>query len=295
VKSRIKRIASLIRLFNILGLKRTILGIYQNRQETFSQKMFEEPKSIRDRSSFVRELANRQKNKFQNYRFLEIGPYMSPILTHEEADYFDVLDTAQLIKRSELESAAHYRVAKVDFVGHEASEQYIPNKYSLIVSSHVVEHQIDYIRHLEQIHKLLIPGGIYVALIPDLRYCFDHFQKPSTIVDLVEANLLKPTNHTLHNFLDDRLLTTHNATLDHWRGNHGDKKIDSLDSIAVSNFYAEHSGASNYIDIHAWKFTPLTFRSLNETLSRLNMIQLKLQHIAATFPGNNEFWVIFEK
>ena len=58
--------------------------------------------SIRNRISFVNELAARQKEKLPDSRFLEIGPYMSPILNKDEADYFDVLDTDALVERSKL-------------------------------------------------------------------------------------------------------------------------------------------------------------------------------------------------
>ncbi len=295
MKSRLKQILILFHLLVSLGIKRTILGIYQSQRETYSNTTFQEPMSIRNRISFVNELVARQKEKLPDSRFLEIGPYMSPILNKNEADYFDVLDTEALVERSKLEGTPHYLVANVDYVGPEVSDRYIPNKYSLIVSSHVVEHQIDLIKHLNQVHDLLLTGGLYVALIPDLRYCFDHFQNPSTVADAITAHFSASGNHTLSSYLDDRLMTSHNNPLDYWRGKNGEKKIDFLDSVAIYNYFKEHSEAREYLDVHAWKFTPITFKSLAETLFRLEMIQLKLQHIAATFPGNNEFWVIFEK
>lgn len=295
MKSKLRQILVLFRLIFILGVRRTVVGVYQCKQETYSNTTFSKPMSIRNRISFVNELAVRQKKKFTDFRFLEIGPYMSPILNKEEADYFDVLDTEALIERSKSEGTPHHLVANVDYVGPEASDKYIPYKYSLIVSSHVVEHQIDLIKHLNQVHDLLVPGGLYVALIPDLRYCFDHFQNPSTVVDAITAYFSVSSNHTLSSFLDDRLLTSHNNPLEYWRGKNGNKKIDSMDSVAIYNYVNEYSQAREYLDVHAWKFTPITFKLLIETLFRLEMTQLKLQHIAATFPGNNEFWVIFER
>jgi len=295
MKSRLKQIVILLRLLVILGIRKTILGIYQNRKETYCGSSFSKPKAVRNRTGFVNELAIRQKEKFPGTRFLEIGPYMSPILNKDEADYFDVLETDALIRRSKIEGTPHYLVVDVDFVGPEASDKYIPNKYTLIVSSHVVEHQIDFIKHLQQVHDLLVPGGLYIALIPDLRYCFDHFQSPSTIVDAISAHLLAPTNHTLNSFLDDRLLTSHNNPLDYWRGSYGEMKLDHLDLTAIYNYFNEYAAAEEYLDVHAWKFTPKTFKSISETLFRLEIVQLKLKYIAATFPGNNEFWVVFER
>jgi SAM-dependent methyltransferase len=202
--------------------------------------------SIRNRISFVNELAARQKEKLPDSRFLEIGPYMSPILNKDEADYFDVLDKDALVERSKLEGTPYWLVANVDFVGPEASDKYIPEKYSLIVSSHVVEHQIDLIKHLNQVHDLLVPGGLYVALIPDLRYCFDHFLNPSTVVDAIAAHFSVSSNHTLNSFLDDRLLTSHNNPLDYWRGKNGKMKIAAVNFAIASIYKGLQSAKENF-------------------------------------------------
>ena len=273
-----------------------ILGLVQSRNESYTKKSFKAPKSIRDRNSFVKEVSLRQSQKFPNSKFLELGPYMSPILTKPEVDYFDVLDTQSLINRSKIDFPFHhYLVVEVDFVGPEASEKYIPNKYSLIVSSHVIEHQIDLLRHLQQVSNLLVPGGLYLAMIPDLRYCFDRFQYPSTIVDVLVAHNHEQSNHSLKSYLEDRLLTTHNVTMDHWNDISGESKIERLDAKAINEYIEEYLKANDYLDVHGWKFTPTSFKSIIETLERLELINLELMHIAASFPGNNEFWVIFEK
>ena len=294
--SQLKRILRLINLVKSLGMKRLILGLVQSRNESYTKKSFKAPKSIRDRNSFVKEVSLRQSQKFPNSKFLELGPYMSPILTKPEVDYFDVLDTQSLINRSKIDFPFHhYLVVEVDFVGPEASEKYIPNKYSLIVSSHVIEHQIDLLRHLQQVSNLLVPGGLYLAMIPDLRYCFDRFQYPSTIVDVLVAHNHKQSNHSLKSYLEDRLLTTHNVTMDHWNDISGESKIERLDAKAINEYIEEYLKANDYLDVHGWKFTPTSFKSIIETLERLELINLELMHIAASFPGNNEFWVIFEK
>ena len=294
--SQLKRILRLINLVKSLGMKRLILGLVQSRNESYTKKSFKAPKSIRDRNSFVKEVSLRQSQKFPNSKFLELGPYMSPILTKPEVDYFDVLDTQSLINRSKIDFPFHqYLVVEVDFVGPEASEKYIPNKYSLIVSSHVIEHQIDLLRHLQQVSNLLVPGGLYLAMIPDLRYCFDRFQYPSTIVDVLVAHNHEQSNHSLKSYLEDRLLTTHNVTMDHWNDISGESKIERLDAKAINEYIEEYLKANDYLDVHGWKFTPTSFKSIIETLERLELINLELMHIAASFPGNNEFWVIFEK
>ena len=57
----------------------------------------------------------------------------------------------------------------------------------LQVSSHCIEHQIELVRHLKAVSRLLSPLGVYLMLVPDYCFCFDHFQTASTSIDCVLA------------------------------------------------------------------------------------------------------------
>lgn len=57
----------------------------------------------------------------------------------------------------------------------------------LQASSHCIEHQIELVRHLKAVSRLLSPLGIYLMLVPDHCFCFDHFQTASTSIDCVLA------------------------------------------------------------------------------------------------------------
>ncbi len=122
---------------------------------------------------------------------LELGPYMSPLVTEQKVDTFDVLTKEELVSRATSEGGPSYLIPDITWVGPEASNKYIRAKYDLVLSSHVVEHQIDLIAHFRNIDTLLKPDGYYAALIPDHRYCFDYFNLPSTIIDVLIAHFEK--------------------------------------------------------------------------------------------------------
>ena len=253
---------------------------------------------IFDRNIFLKHFVDMYAVRFPNYRSLEIGPYMSPLLDATNADYFDVLNTDELIERSKSENGPANLVVPVNFVGPEASPKYIPERYPVIVSSHVLEHQTDLISHLNNINEILVPGGIYIAFIPDLRYCFDHFTQPSTISQVLRSYLLNEKSHTLENFLIDRLETAHNQTIQHWKGKHGTRKISNLNhNSEVLEYLKEFENSINtvHLDVHAWRFTPYTFGQIVMTLEKLELVSLRLKELRATLPGNNEFWAVFQR
>ena len=59
----------------------------------------------------------------------------------------------------------------------------------LQASSHCIEHQVELVRHLKlkAVSRLLSPLGVYLMLVPDYCFCFDHFQTASTSIDCVLA------------------------------------------------------------------------------------------------------------
>jgi hypothetical protein len=231
-------------------------------------------------------------------KILEIGPYMSPLVAGHSVDTFDVLTHEELVSRAISEDGPSHLIPDVTWVGPEASERYIHGKYDLILSSHVVEHQIDLVGHFQNIYSLLNPGGYYAALIPDHRYCFDHFINPSTISDVLTAHYSREQNHSLKNYLEDRILTTHNMTLDHWARINGHPKYKDLSSIDISSIYEEYLKfyqTGQYIDVHAWKFTLETFTEIFEQLKTWAFHRLNFFNGYPVKNGNNEFWVILQR
>jgi len=203
-----------------------------------------------------------------------------------------------LVSRANSEGGPSHLIPDVTWVGPEASNQYIRARYDLILSSHVVEHQIDLIAHFQNIDSLLHPEGHYAALIPDHRYCFDHFNLPSTIIDVLMAHIVKNGNHSLKNFLEDRLTTGHNETNRYWKKDFGAPKIIGKSFSDVLDLVAEYRKTVSdeiYVDVHAWKFTDRSFIQIFSRLKQMGLISLEVVKIEPVKRGNNEFWILLKK
>jgi SAM-dependent methyltransferase len=153
---------------------------------------------------------------------LEIGPFCNPLLTGDHIAYLDVLDAAQLRARAAQLGRDPSRVPAT--IHHVGGLDQVDHRYAAAVSSHAIEHQPDLVRHLEAIARVLEPGGRYYLIVPDKRYCFDHFIAESTIADVLDAWREERQRHPLARVIEHAALTTHNDPERHWRGDHGDPR-----------------------------------------------------------------------
>lgn len=226
-------------------------------------------------------------------KILEIGPFYNPLCTGNNVKYFDILNQQELQKRAESigASGSSHRIPKIDFVSKIGDISIITEKFDSVVSSHVIEHQLDFIDHLQGVSKILKERGEYVLRIPDKRFCFDHYLCESTIAEILSAYFEKKSKHSLKSVIEHRALTTHNNPILHWRGEHGERKnIQTKIKSAIEEFKREE-----YIDVHAWYFTPSSFAEIISTLTQLDYIDFRVKSIDETFMNTLEFSVILEK
>ncbi|WP_205412254.1 class I SAM-dependent methyltransferase [Sphingomonas crusticola] len=223
---------------------------------------------------------------------LEIGPFHSPLKRGPNVEYLDVLDAEQLRKRA---STTRGNPAGVpDIIHHVGGLERVDRRYDAVLSSHAIEHQPDLVRHLQQVEHILHPGGSYFLIIPDKRYCFDHFIADSTIADVLAAYREERSAHTLKSVIEHRALTTHNESLRHWQGDHGDPERRRAARVqAALDEYDRAAGG--YVDVHAWYFTPPGFRSIVNTLSELGLIGLEIAGLYHPAFGRNEFCAILRR
>lgn len=136
-------------------------------------------------------------------------------------------------------------------------------RFDLIYGSHVLEHQVDLIGHLQSLERLLKPHGRVIEMIPDLRTTFDALRYPTVTADALMAHLRPGPIHQGKQVFDGL-----SRELDK---NHG-YRMCGADSIGVSFSHglrhaynamlaAEQPG-QRYADLHAWTFTPESFRLL---------------------------------
>lgn len=225
---------------------------------------------------------------------LEIGPFFSPVIKGEKVKYFDVLTTEQLIRRAKDLNGNIENVPHIHYVQPEGDLDIIDEQFDIIISSHSIEHQPDLIDHLQKVERLLKPGGFYFCLIPDKRYCFDHFIPETTIADVVSKHRNRLRVHSFKSVVEHLCLTTHNDATRHWKGDHGTycADFDNRYQKAVA-LYESANGA--YIDVHASYFTPSSFSELMARLNEVAFTNLSVVRNYHTRLNQLEFYVIMQK
>lgn len=228
-----------------------------------------------------------------NISMLEIGPFFNPLFKGEKVKYFDILDRDGLISRAErlnLEFQPE-NVPVIDYLSPIGDLSVIPEKFDGVFSSHVIEHQPDLINHLQKVSRLLNKGGKYYLIVPDKRYCFDHFNPESTIADVLNAHYEKRKKHSLKSVIEHRALITHNNSIDHWKGNHG-----VLENIAekIKDAIGEYN-RSDYIDVHSLCLTPTSFSQIISLLNQLGYSDLTVERLHETAPNEIEFYCVLVK
>ena len=243
--------------------------------------------TVNNRQSFVELIP-------PNARVLEIGPFAAPMLRGPNVSYVDVMSTHDLRARAILLDLDPEKVPEINWVSTSSDLSVVSDKFNVVVSSHAIEHQPDIIGHLQQIGNLLLSGGRYFLLIPDHRYCFDHFFAPSSAQQMIDAHLEKRTVHPDSAVIAHLAHTTHNDAVRHWQGDHGDPEENGAERTKMAIDLLEASNGS-YIDVHAWFFTPETFVNTMTSLSKSKHIPFTVGRMFPTQENALEFWVILRK
>lgn len=244
-----------------------------------------------DRSEYMKAFLNANIN---NEKVLEIGPFDRPFLRHGNVKYFDVMDSAALAKRAVQVGRTHGHVPdKIDYIDADGDLSIIDEVFDIVISSHLIEHQPNLIKHFQIVENLLDDNGMYILYIPDKRYCFDYYIPETTISELVNAHIANPKIHSFKNIVEHCSMTVHNDPIGHWFGNHGSNEIDNDNFVRALDLFMNSNGA--YIDVHAWQFTPRSFGKIINDLNKLNLINLQLHRLCHTIFGRQEFCAILKK
>jgi hypothetical protein len=238
------------------------------------------------------------KDNYKSLTCLEIGPFNCPVLTGKNIKYFEVLDKDELKCRAISLNRNPDTIPDIDYIDKDGNLQTIKEKFELVLSCHSIEHQIDFIKHLNDVSNLLNENGLYVVILPDKRYCFDHFIRETTIADILYIHNLDDNlkrNHSLKSVIEHRALTCHNNSIRHWNNDHGTLEI-KVDKITEAiNEYNTGLKNNKYIDVHSLQFTPTSFSTIISLLYELKYIDFKVKKIYPTVKNSVEFFVILEK
>lgn len=229
-------------------------------------------------------------------RTLEIGPFCNPQLRGAHVRYFDVGDREYLIKRAIELQYPFTDAPAIDYVSPIGDMEGIDDEFGQIFSSHCIEHQPNLVRHLNQVSQILKNGGCYFLVVPDKRFCFDHYLPETTIADVLGSHIEKRHLHYAKSVLEHRLLTTHNEPIRHWQGDHGAPLIQRTDprSVSLSIDYVI-ANVDTYLDTHGWHFTPNGFQYILDYLYQLGLTKLHVNRVYNTPFGQFEFCAILTK
>lgn len=225
---------------------------------------------------------------------LEIGPAVRPSLVGDRVRYFEISDRDGLIARAIKEGYSYDKCPSViDYVSPTGDINVVRDKFDSVFSSHCIEHQPDLVTHLKNVRSILTDDGRYFLLIPDKRYCFDNLLPESSVESIRAAHSELRTIHTFVSVLEHYALTTHNDTQRHWLGDHVDTTLvgQQAHRVAVArSVYAAANGG--YVDVHAWQFTPESFRSIISELS--DIVPFDVERVYGTVRYSNEFGAVLK-
>ena len=212
-------------------------------------------------------------------RALEIGPSLNPVLPKAEGydvAVLDHLDQAGLVAKYAALGLDTSAIEPVDFVwrGESLADAVEHARYDAIVAAHVIEHAPDFVSFLADCSTMLAPAGALYLIVPDKRYCFDFFQPLTDVAKVLGDHRAKRTSHSFESSYrvaahvynrqaiawDQRGLTTPRFAWD--------------DPKERRDFSERSSTSSQYEDMHANYFTPMSFMMLIDELRYLGEIDL---------------------
>ncbi len=232
---------------------------------------------------------------WKNKKGLEIWPLCKPLVSKAEAKnliYLDYLSTEELREKYKY-SPSIKNLVNVDYVANSSQplksllQRELPFHY--IIASHVIEHVPNPILWLRELYDLLEDGGIIALAIPDKRFCFDYLRHTSTTSDWVQAYVThvdQPTPNAVFSHIHNAVHYHHRTAWGHQVQKSDLKKVHTLHQAFQQ---AKKSAEGEYIDVHSWVLTPLSFFEIFKDLTQLEILKFKVYSYYET--TGHEFFV----
>ncbi|HEY5972494.1 MAG TPA: methyltransferase domain-containing protein [Pseudoxanthomonas sp.] len=231
-------------------------------------------------------------------RGLEIGPSHSPIAPKREGFRVDVIDHCDregLVEKYRDHGVDTGAIEEVDFVWNGTSYAELTGRsryYDWIIASHVIEHVPNFVGFLNDCAEILRDGGVLSLAIPDKRFCFDKVRPMTSIAQIIDAHLGNHRNHTAGRVAEYFLNVVKLGDAISWDSSVPDaaERVEFLHGVPDARMGMRTIIEQDaYLDIHAWCFTPSSFRLAIEDLFQLGLTPLR----ESTFHGTegNEFFM----
>jgi hypothetical protein len=205
-------------------------------------------------------------------RILEIGPSHAPIAPKRDgwnSFVVDHADQAALREKYAPYPVDRDAIEEVDAIWAGGRlDAAIPaqhhGRFDRIIASHVIEHIPDPVTFLNSAQALLAPGGALALAVPDKRYCFDFLKPHATTGDLLASHdpdgAGRHSRRTLFNQIAHStfVLGEQGEDVPAW-GQHPVSRIRLVSPLKEAFVWADRASSADYLDAHAWQFTPCAF------------------------------------
>lgn len=209
---------------------------------------------------------------------IEIGPSHNPI-TPKASGYnvhiIDYMPKASLLEKYKNHHIDLSAIEEVDYVWQGESYTELTGKrkyYDWMIASHVIEHTPDLVDFLLNCDEILNDNGVLSLVIPDKRFCFDHFRPLSSLAHIIDHHFYKDKIHSPGTVAEYFLnVVRKNSELAWSRDFIGEYKFIHTQNEA-KDALGRVANNKEYMDVHAWCFTPNHFRLLIHDLNSLGII-----------------------
>ncbi len=216
---------------------------------------------------------------------LEIGPSVNPIAPKKEGYHVEIMDYLsrdQLVDKysahGNLKTADIEKIEEVDYIWQGQSYVELTGKkkyYDWIIASHLIEHTTDLVHFINDCEALLKDDGVLALVVPDKRCCFDAYRAITGISQILDSHFSHNTIHTAGTVVDYFLNIVAKEGLIAWTMSQGgtntllhsvNDALQGIDKVRNEN---------QYLDVHAWVFTPTSFRLIMNDLFLLGLTHLR--------------------
>jgi predicted SAM-dependent methyltransferase len=235
----------------------------------------------------------------KNGHGIEIGPSHAPLAPKKEGYRVDIIDhmgREDLLKKYQGHNINLDNIEEVDYVWSGQTYAELtgkPKHYDWIIASHVIEHTPDLIDFLINCDAVLKDEGVLSLVIPDKRYCFDHFRPITGISSIIDKHFSTNKIHSAGTVAEYFLNVVSKEGDIGWHAHSGGtfKLVHTLhDARNGMQSVREHEA---YIDVHAWCFVPHSFRLLIHDLYGLGLISFKEVSFQST--DGYEFYITLSR
>lgn len=231
---------------------------------------------------------------------LEIGPGFNPVMPKREGHRVHTLDHMNAEDLRQKYAGAPgvdvSRIEEVDFVSDGGPILELIGKrahYDYIVASHVIEHTVDLLGFLKDCQALLKPEGKLVLAVPDMRFSFDCLRPLTTTGQVIDMHALKPSRHPPGKIFDEIAYNCQRGGAIAWSKD-AQGELQFFRPFSDAKWITEgYQAGTMFLDIHAWQFTPSSFRLMARDLSDMQLLELK--ELSFETSEGNEFYIVLSR